>query len=212
MSNLVLEVEPRETTGKGSNRRLRAAGHVPAVVYGGDLDSTKIQVSRRAFEELVRGVADENPVFRLHLAGTDKKRHAMIREIQADPITGHLVHIDFIRISMDEEVELSVQLEIVGDAPGVKSDGGILDFVTREVEIACLPDKIPASIHVDISGLEIGDHVEAGALQLPDGVRLREDEGRVLVSIQAPRLAVEETDEDDEMAEPEVLTGAKDEE
>lgn len=206
MSDLILEVEPREAGGKNVNRRLRASGQIPAVVYGLGRDPVTIQVPRREIEKLLRDTADQNPVFRLHLAGTEKSRHVMIRETHADAITGEILHLDFLRIDMDAELEVSVPIELHGTPVGVKTHDGILDFVTREVLIRCLPDKIPGHLDLDVSALDIGDHVEASALGLPEGVALVEDEDRVIVSI---HMRAEEPEEDeDELAEP-VVIGAE---
>ena len=103
MSHLEIEVEKRETRGKNANRRTRVAGRVPAVVYGGGLDPLAIQVGRRQFEEHLRTAGSENAVFLLKLAGTGDSRHTMIREMQQDPVTGELIHVDFYRILLDRK-------------------------------------------------------------------------------------------------------------
>ena len=203
MSDFNLQVENREQHGKNANRRLRADGMVPAVVYGGDIDPATIKVSHRAVEDLIKKTADANPVFLLQLAGTDKKRHAMIREIHADVITGKFLHVDFIRINMKEEIQTSVTIELHGTPEGQKL-GGILDWVTREVEIMALPDAIPGHVEVDISGLLIGQHLETSDLELPDGVRLAEEGSRVIVSLKTPAAEAEVEESDDE-AEPIVI-------
>lgn len=204
MSDQTLTVERRETQGKNSNRRLRASGQVPAVVYGNNRDPVNIQVGHRDVEILLEKTADGNPIFLLSLAGTDKKRHAMIRELHSDPISGHFLHIDFQRVDMDAKLRTSVHLELKGASPGVKL-GGLLDFVTREVEIEALPADIPGHIDVDISGLQIGDHVEAKDLTVPEGVELHADPELVILSIQEPRAEEEEAGEGDELTEPEVI-------
>lgn len=202
MQQLELEVELRTEFGKNANRRVRAAGNIPAVVYGGDHEPAAIVLGQRRLRELMKTGGD-NPVFLLKLAGTDQSRHVMIREHQMDPVTGRSIHLDFQRVVLDQVVRVTVPVEIVGTALGVKNEGGILDFVTREVEIECLPTQIPESLAADVSGLHVGDHLEAEHLALPEGVKLLEDEERVIVSIAAPKA--EEVDEDDEDA---LLTGA----
>jgi large subunit ribosomal protein L25 len=198
MQTQTIEVHPREETGKNANRRLRASGQVPAVVYGSGKDTVPIRVDRRKVEDLLR-VAGENAVFLLELAGTDKSRHTMIRELQVDTLTGEMIHIDFQRVMLDQVVRVNVPIDIVGEPIGVRNEGGLLDFVTREIEIESLPTSIPASIELDVSGLHLGQHVEAGQLELPEGVKLLEDEERVVVSIAVRRMAEEEVEEEEEL-------------
>ncbi|MEM8997638.1 MAG: 50S ribosomal protein L25, partial [Acidobacteriota bacterium] len=119
MSDASILVNRRETQGKNANRRLRAGGHIPAVVYGGERDPVNIQVGQRDFEALLRKTADDNPIFLLELDGTGQKRHAMIRELHADTVTNEILHIDFLRVNMDQELQTSVRLELKGESPGV---------------------------------------------------------------------------------------------
>jgi large subunit ribosomal protein L25 len=216
MSEATIEVQPREQTGTGPNRRLRAAGWIPAVVYGAGKDPVAIKVERTTFLNLLRETGSENAVFLLELAGTGKQRHALVREIDSDPITRRIKHIDFLRVLMDEVVRVSVQIELVGVPEGVKTHDGVLDFVTREVSVECLPGAIPQQFELDVSELEIGDHREASDLDLPKGVELLEEADRVIVSIAAPRLEEEEEEEDELLleaasAEPELIGRGKDE-
>ena len=139
MEEMTLLVQKREATGKNVNRRLRAEGLVPAVVYGGGRDSVAIQVRQRKVEELLRKSGSDNAVFLLELEGTGKSRHTMIRELDLDPLNGKMVHIDFQRVDMSSDVRVEVAIEIQGIPEGVKTEGGLLDFVTREVEVTCLP-------------------------------------------------------------------------
>lgn len=212
MSEQTIEVQPREARGKNANRRLRAAGMVPAVVYGGGRDTVAIQVGRRKVEELLRQSGSEHSVFLLELAGSGKQRHTMIRELSTDPITGEMIHIDFLRVAMDTEVRVEIPIELVGTPVGVKNEGGMADFVTREVEVECLPGKIPAKIELDITPLQIGAHVDAGDLELPEGVELITEASRTIVSVVGQdRLeeALPEEEEEglltDEAAEPELV-------
>ncbi|MEM1206713.1 MAG: 50S ribosomal protein L25 [Acidobacteriota bacterium] len=204
MSDVTIEVQQRETFGKNANRQLRAAGKIPAVIYGGGGDSTALQVSRRRLEELLRKTADANPIFLLKMAGTDKTRHVMIRELATDPVNGNMIHIDFIRVNMDEKLRVFVAIELDGTPEGVKTDGGMLDFVNREVEIEALPNAIPGHINVDVSELRVGQHLEASALDLPDGVALASEEDMVIVSIQSARVAADEDVEDEDADDEEV--------
>jgi large subunit ribosomal protein L25 len=217
MSELTIEVSPRDPQGKNSNRRSRAVGQIPAVVYGGDRPSVPIAVDRPTILSLLRTEAGENSIFLLKLEGGQKSRHAMIKEMQVNPRTREIQHIDFQRVNMDEKLRVQVPIELVGTAVGVKRDGGVLDFVTREVEVECLPGDIPEHLALDVTALEIGHHAEAGALTIPKGVELIESTDRVIVAISAPRLVEEEESEEDEglleaaKAEPKVIGHEDDE-
>lgn len=217
MSELVINVEMREERGSNASRRMRRDGLVPAVVYGGGIDAAAIVVNRKTVIELLKkGDAGENSIFNLTVG--DKKRHAMIKHMDVDPTTGIIQHIDFVRVDMTEKVTVNVPIEIVGVPVGVKNQGGILDFVTREVSVECLPGDIPDHLELDVSKLSIGDHLEVSALELPPGVEMMEDEDRVLVGVAAPRLEEEDEDEEErdlieaESDEPEVIGKGKEEE
>jgi large subunit ribosomal protein L25 len=183
MAEVNLKVEPRTAVGKGANRRARAAGQIPGVVYGGGKDAISIQLDRRTFTDLFRHGATENQIFLLQLAGTDKSRHAMIRDLQRDPISQRVIHVDFLRISMTDKVRVRVPIELTGVAYGVKNEGAVLDFVSREVEVECLPADIPQAITFDVTDLHVNQHVEARQLALPDKVTLLESPDRVILAI-----------------------------
>ncbi len=182
MNELTVEVQKREATGKNANRRLRASGVVPAVLYGGDRETVSIQVVRKQMIELLKKAGSDHPIFLLKLADSGQERHAMVRELKVHPITRILQHIDFQRILMTEKLRTSVPIEIIGIAYGVKTEGGLIDFVTREVQVECLPADIPRKITIDVTALHIGQHVEAHELELPAGIELLEDADRVIVS------------------------------
>jgi large subunit ribosomal protein L25 len=222
MSELSIEVQERGETGKNASRRLRAGGSIPAVVYGGKQDSLPIQVDRRTVHELLKKGGGENAVFLLKLAGTAKTRHAMIRHLDVDPVSRQITHIDFQRIDLSEKVRIQVSIHTQGEAVGVKNEGGVLDFVTRTVEVECLPSAIPQRLDVDVSELHVGQHLEARQLALPAGVELLEEADRVIVSVSHSRVAAEmeqlaegaagaETLIEAEKVEPEVIGRGKEE-
>jgi large subunit ribosomal protein L25 len=205
MSDMTIEVQKREKTGKGPNRQARSGGLIPAVVYGGGKENIPIQVDRKSMLDLLKKTQSENPIFLLRLG--DKERHAMIRDMQVHPISRQVLHIDFQRVLMDQKVRVQVPIELSGVAYGVKTQAGVLDFVTREIQIDALPNDIPHHIVLDISDLHVGQHLEAGALQLPNGVTLHDDPEKVICSISHARA--EEPGAEAAREEPEVIKKGK---
>jgi large subunit ribosomal protein L25 len=199
---LTLEVQPRTDLGKNANRRLRLAGKVAGVVYGLDLPPQKVQLERRSIVTMLREGATENSIFLLHMTGSDD-HHTMIRELQVDPIDRRILHIDFQRIDLTERVTVRVAVELVGVPEGVKNESGLLDFVTREIEVECLPTEIPDKLTLDVSALHVGQHSEAKDLVLPEGVTLVEEPNRVVVSV-----AVAKAEEEAAPAEGAAVEGA----
>ena len=210
MSPLNIAVEPRPATGKNANRQSRSRGKIPAVVYGGGKESVSIEVDRKTFVDMMKGHVAENPIFLLKLG--DKERHAMIRSLQHDPVSRQVIHIDFQRVMMDQKVRVTVPIELTGTPVGVKTEGGLLDFITREVHVECLPGDIPKHLDLEIGKLHVGQHLEAKDLPLPSGVELLGDPERVILSIAHSRAEAAPTEEAAEAAEPEVIRKAKAEE
>lgn len=219
MSEPTIEVQPREERGTSANRRLRAENKIPAVVYGAGKESIPIVVDRPQVLELLKKSAGANTIFLLKMKGTKQSRHTMIREMDVDPLTRKIQHIDFQRILLDEKVKVRVPIELLGTPTGVKNEEGVLDFITREVEVQCLPGDIPNQLEVDITELHVGQHVEVSDLQVSDKVVVLDDPGRVVAAVAHARV-VEEVEEEEEMLleadaeEPEVIgrTGDDDEE
>src|SRR5882672_3018215 len=135
MKDLVIDVSPREQMGKNHSRRLRRAGQIPGIVYGARKDPVAITVDPDKIMDIIHSESGANTIFQLSLQGRDQKRHVMIKEYQVDPIKGRLLHADFVRIQMDEVIEVEVPVQVTGEAAGVKLDGGILEHVTRQVRV-----------------------------------------------------------------------------
>src|SRR6202522_3152827 len=150
----VLEAQPREAGTKNVARRVRREGKIPAVVYGAGKDATPVTVDPRHVLRILRSDSGHNTIFDLALNGDQTK--AMIVDWQYEPIKGHLLHIDLKRIAMDKALRVSVPIELQGVPVGVKTEGGILEQMLREVEIECLPGDIPSHIDVDVSELTFG--------------------------------------------------------
>jgi large subunit ribosomal protein L25 len=211
MKTIELNVEKRSTIGKNEARRDRAAGRIPAVVYGAGKANVPISVNRKALADVFREGAGENAIFLLKLAGSDQSRHAMIKEMQRDPVSRKPLHIDFVRVLMDVKITLKVPIEVSGVARGVKADGGILDLVTREVEIECLPTNIPAHLTVDVSDLGIGDAIRISQLPPMEGVTVVDNPEKVVAHVAHPTREEEPVAAEAvaEPAEPEVLKKGK---
>jgi large subunit ribosomal protein L25 len=214
MKTIELDVEKRSTTGKNEARRSRVGGRIPAVVYGAGKANVPISVNHKALADVFREGAGENAIFLLKLAGSDQSRHAMIRELQRHPVSRKPVHIDFVRVLMDVKVTVKVPIEVVGVAKGVKADAGILDVVTREIEIECLPGNIPAHIAVDVTELSIGDAIRISELPALEGVTIVDNPEKVVLHVTHPTreeepAAVAVEGAAAEPAEPEVLKKGK---
>jgi large subunit ribosomal protein L25 len=212
MKTIELDVEKRTSKGKNEARRTRSGGKIPAIVYGAGKATVPISVDRKALSDAFRNGAGENAIFLLKLAGSDQSRHAMIKEFQKDPLTRKALHIDFLRVMMDTKIRVSVSIEIVGIAKGVKTEGGILDIVTREVEIESLPGNIPAHIPVDVAELAIGDALRIKDLKAVEGVEIVDDPEKVLVHVAHPTQEKEPAavaEGAPEITEPEVLKKGK---
>jgi large subunit ribosomal protein L25 len=213
MKTIELHVSKRSTIGKNEARRERATGKIPAVLYGSKKPTIPISVDRKALTDAFRGGGGGNAIFLLKLAGTDQARHVMIKELQQDPVSRKALHIDFVRIEMTEKIRVKVSVEVVGLAAGVKNEGGILDFVTREIEVECLPGNIPEHIPVDVTALAIGDAIRISELAQLEGVTVVDDPEKVVVHVthptteKEPEVAAAEAAA--EITEPEVLKKGK---
>jgi large subunit ribosomal protein L25 len=209
----VIEAEARIPGGKNVNRRLRKAGKIPAVVYGPGKDPIVITVNPSQVKHILHSESGKNTIFALSVDGSDQG-NAMVKAYQLDPVQGSLIHADFLEIAMDRLLELTVNVEVVGEAEGVKLDGGIMDIVTRSIQVECLPSDIPESIKVDVSHLKINDYIRVKNIQTDAKVKILTDPEIVVVTIVPPikeevpaeAAAVEAT------AEPEVIKKGKTEE
>ena len=206
MNKVSLSVEQRVETGKGPARRLRVIGKVPAILYGKKAEPRKLCVDAREFRKAMEE-GGRNPLLDLKVTENGKvvaTRVAVLKERQMRPVDGSLVHLDFHEVLMDEPIEVTVAIEFEGKPVGIDK-GGLFQPVTRELRVLCLPDDIPSSITVDVSGLDIGDSVHIGAITLPKGVSAVQDAGVSLASVAAPmkeEVPGEEAAAEEEKPEP----------
>jgi large subunit ribosomal protein L25 len=214
MSVIPLTGSRREGLGKGGARKARAAGLIPGILYGHGEVPVPVAVGARDFQLALAASEGRNPIVNLGVAGTDYT--ALIRDVQYDPITHDVIHLDFQHISLTERIEVEVAIHLVGLAVGVKDAGGILEQILRTVEVRCLPTAIPSALDVDVSHLGIGDSVHVRDLKIQDLELLTELDATVATVV--PPTVMEEKPVEEaavaEAAEPElsVERGKKEEE
>jgi large subunit ribosomal protein L25 len=182
--NIVVKTEKRQGLGTNAARRLRAQGFVPAVLYGESMETLPLVLSKKDIVQILRQESGENTIFKV--AVDSEAYDAMIKEMQVDPATDELLHVDLIRIAMDKPIRVTVPVVHHGEPFGVKTEGGFVDFVTREVEVECLPRDIPESLSIDISELHIHQAFKVEAMAVPAGVKVLTDPGTVLVLVSLP--------------------------
>jgi len=213
-----LEAVRREVFGKNAVGRLRREGRIPAIFYGESRDASgkpvaiPIAVDPKSLMRILHSDSGENTLITLKLEGAGDTR-VMLKEYQLDPVTHHLLHADLYRVAMDKRVTVTVPIVLRGEAPGVKQQGGIVDFVHREIEVECLPAEIPEHIEVDVSSLMIGQSLRLR--DLPETARWtpKTDLDVMLVHVIAPKAVEEAPAPEAEAvaapAEPEVIKKGK---
>ena len=212
MSQDVLLVPKRDAFGKAAIRELKKSGMIPAVVYGLNEPPVAIAISPKAVARVLASDAGMNSVMFLQREGTDIKRHVIIKDVQRDPITGRLRHVDFMRVDMTHKVRVKVPVRLVGTAIGVKSMGGVLDFAHREIEVECLPSIIPAHIDVDVTNLAVGDSIRFEQITLMPNIVLIGDAHQTVCSVHGKAAEEEVAPAEGAPAEPEVAKKGKKEE
>jgi large subunit ribosomal protein L25 len=189
MEKITLNVELRDKKGKGPSRALRRAESIPAVIYRTG-DSSPLMIDRKEMLHFIQSTSGEQVL--VNLMFPDKStRLALMKEYQTDPVRGELLHADFMEVSMTEKVRVSVHVVTAGEPIGVKRDKGILQHTLREIEIECLPDRIPGHLEMDVSGLLTGQSLHVSDIALPEGVKVLTDPGEVIASVMAPALVEE---------------------
>ena len=199
-----LNVELREDMGKGASRRLRRiSDQIPAILYGGDKPPQPLSVIRKDFEKALENEAFYSHVLTLQVAGKTQK--AILKDLQRHPAKDRVLHADFLRVSDDVAIKVSVPLHFVNEetAPGVKLEGGIVQHAVTEIEIQCLPGNMPEYIEADLGSLSIGENIHLSDLSLPEGVEstalnLGDAQDLMVASIIAPRAVAAESAADDD--------------
>jgi large subunit ribosomal protein L25 len=217
ITDITVNATLRSGSGKGDSRRLRTRGLIPASVYGEKEPAIAIAINAKQIATILRSETGRNTIFKLAVDGQNGAEPAtvIIKEWQVDPVKGRLLHADLMRLSMTHVTRVTVSIEVMGEPFGVKTEGGILEINTRDVEVECLPADIPDHIQVDVSGLHIGGHVTVADLVYDrDKVKVLADEGQIVAGVLAPRLAEEAAPTAGEAAEaatgePEVIKKGK---
>jgi large subunit ribosomal protein L25 len=190
MEMIVVEAVARDQRGKNAARRARVAGQIPAVLYGGKGQSEALALNTKQLTSILRSATGHNTIFKVKLPSGEQA--AMVRDWQVDPVKGHLLHVDLMRVAMDVRMRVKVPVHTFGEPQGVKLQGGIFEMVTREVEIECLPAEIPTEFRVDVTELMIGKHMRASDLPLdPAKMKLVSDPQRVIAHVVALRVEEE---------------------
>jgi large subunit ribosomal protein L25 len=210
----LLEAQQREPGTKNDARRVRRGGKIPAVVYGAGQPATPVSVDPRQVARILQSAAGHNTVFDLAMDGERQK--AMIVDWQYEPIRGSLLHIDLKRIAMDQKLQVNVPIELVGEAEGVKQQGGILEQITHEVEVECLPGDIPNQVELNVSGLVFGTVLRISDLPKNDKVKYLSDPEQPVAHIisvkeEAPPAEAAVGEAAAAPAEPEVIKKGKQE-
>ncbi|HOZ48338.1 MAG TPA: 50S ribosomal protein L25 [Candidatus Hydrogenedentes bacterium] len=211
-----LKVKTRSGRGTGAARKLRQAGEVPGILYGGTGEAVGIRLNARAFERMLHAHAGEQAVVQLDVEDQPElSTPALLKVVQHHPVRGDAIHADFLRIRLDERITTIVPIRSEGRPVGV-ADGGILDHQLREVEVECLALDVPEEIRVDVSALNVGDSLHVSEIVPPEGVTIVTDPARVIAAVHAPRLAATEevpaegAEEGAEAKEPELIGAKKD--
>ena len=206
MAKIIVEAIERSDLGKNSNRRLRAQGMIPAVVYGQETDSLSLRVNPKDLDRILHSETGHNTIFKLSVGKTSKD--VLIKDYQLDPIGGELLHADFQVVALDQTMTFAIPVRTVGKSVGV-TEGGVLDLVLREIEVECLPTEVPEQIDVEIDELDVGDSLRVKDLKIESSkVVILSNADLVVVTVVPPHVeeeVVEEIEEVEEGAEPELI-------
>ncbi len=183
MSDEIIVVAQRERVGKAETKKLRKQGLIPATIYGLGEAPVSIAISPKTVARIIASDTGLNSLVYLQREGTDIKRHVIIKDVQRDPVTRRLVHLDFMRVDPTHKVRVQVPIRLKGTPAGVK-EGGILDFVHRVIEVECLPAFIPGHIDVDVSAMVVGSSLRLDQLQLDSHLTVLGDAHNVICAVQ----------------------------
>lgn len=196
MKSVILNAAPRVVVRRAGAKALRAGGRVPAVIYGRQVPSQKLEVNAKEMEDLIHHSLSENILVDLNIKEDARpKRLALVQEIQHHPLTGRVLHVDFHEVADNEKVTVQVPVETVGDAEGVKTEGGVLEHVLFKIKVRGVPKDLPELITVDVTHLKIGQAIHLGEIKVPANCELIGDKQIPVIAVAAPRTEEEEAAE-----------------
>jgi large subunit ribosomal protein L25 len=205
----VVTAEVRASRGKNEARRMRVSGLIPGVVYGAFKDPVSIAVNPKFISQILRSSTGHNTIFNLEVTGGENTP-VMVVDEQYDPVKSTLLHVDLKRIDLEKRIKVAVPVKVVGEAKGIKLQGGQMEIITRSVEIDVLPNDIPQSFTVDVSSLMVGQSVRANEIPMPGSARLLGQLDAVIAHVVGQKTEV--VAEPAAVAEPEVAKKGKKEE
>jgi large subunit ribosomal protein L25 len=212
---ITVTAEPRSTRGKNEARRLRVKGMAPGVLYGAERDAVPISVSPKEVRKILHSSSGHNTIFNLSVTGLEDTP-AMIVDWQNDPVRENLLHVDLKRIDLTKHIKVKVRIQTTGEPKGVKLQGGLLEVVTREIEVECLPDDIPELYTMDVTELMIGMNLRASDVPLPETIKLVSAADQVIAHVVSVKAEEEPAPAEGAVAatpaEPEVIKKGKKEE
>lgn len=185
--DITIAAEGRAQRGKNEARRLRVSGRAPAVIYGTGRESVAVAISPKEVNKILLSSTGHNSIFDITVDG-GAPEPVMVVDWQYEPVKGDLLHVDLLRIDINKRIRVKVPVHVHGEPKGVKQQGGLLDVVTREVEIECLPDDIPAEFRLDIQNLEVNQAIRAHDLPISGSMKVLTSADAVIVHIESPKI------------------------
>ncbi len=193
MKSVPLQAYQRSQVRRGEVKKLRAAGRVPATIYGRLAQPQNLELNTKEISNLINHSASENLLVDLSVENDARaKRLALVQEIQHHPLDGHVVHVDFHEVAENEKVTIQVPVETKGEPAGVKNNGGVLEHVLFKLKVRSLPKDLPEVIIIDVSGLEVGKSIHLGEVQAGEGVEILGDKHLTVVAVAQPRTETED--------------------
>ncbi len=184
--------------GKEANRKLRAEGRIPAVLYGKDMETHSLSLDLKETDYLFRRISVENTIVDLLVEGDTEPVRTLIREIQSLPHKPEILHVDFLRIQKGVAVELEIPVKLEGIPVGVRESGGVLEQMINELRVKCIPSLIPENVVLDVAEMVLGDALHVSDVRMAEGVELLVDAGRTICNVAMPKIVVVEEEEEEE--------------
>ncbi len=207
--SLVIATEKRDVFGKNASYRIRRTGSIPAILYGEGLESMPLVLTKKDVIKILKSDLGLNTLFKISFGA--EERDVMIKDVQIDPVSDEVLHADLIQIDMTKAIRVAVPVELIGEAVGVKTEGGFIDFMTRELTVECLPALIPEHFAVDVTALHLHQSIKAADVAMPAGIKMITEPGVVIALVQMPAeekaevAAAAEEGAEAAPAEPEVI-------